>query len=335
MSLPLPKEVAVGILANPSSGQDVRRLVSQAVTVTSLEKINVLSRVLAGLEVMGVRHVLYMRDRQCLVRRAWEQVAPHCELQAAPVDAPVEGSFQDTLEATKAMVGDGVAALITLGGDGTNRLVARHCEEVPLMPLSTGTNNVFPKMLEGTRVGMAVGILAASRHEGLALSELCSRHKMLRAATEEWEENALIDLAVSRNPTLGGRAIWEADRLERVFVTRANTGASGLSGIVGAVSEVGPQDKHGAFVTLGDRFHVKALLTAGVVQPVGIEEIGRLEPGEPQTCFVEEGTLLADGERVRQLRRQSVAITLSHEGPWVLDVPKALAHGLRQGHFRI
>ena len=34
--------------------------------------------------------------------------------------------------------------IITMGGDGTNRMVAKGCE-VPLLPISTGTNNVFPK----------------------------------------------------------------------------------------------------------------------------------------------------------------------------------------------
>ena len=39
--------------------------------------------------------------------------------------------------------------IVTLGGDGTNRVVAKGCGNVPITPISTGTNNVFPKVVEG------------------------------------------------------------------------------------------------------------------------------------------------------------------------------------------
>ena len=38
-----------------------------------------------------------------------------------------------------------VSCIVTLGGDGTNRVVAKGCGSVPILPISTGTNNVFPK----------------------------------------------------------------------------------------------------------------------------------------------------------------------------------------------
>ncbi|GIT59723.1 MAG: hypothetical protein Ct9H300mP19_16710 [Dehalococcoidia bacterium] len=61
------------------------------------------------------------------------------------------------------MVEQGVDCIVTLGGDGTNRVVAKGCLEVPLVPISTGTNNVFPPNTEGTLAGIAAGSVATQR----------------------------------------------------------------------------------------------------------------------------------------------------------------------------
>ena len=57
----------------------------------------------------------------------------------------------------------GCRVIIVLGGDGTHRLVAHACEEIPLVCISTGTNNVFPRFLESTVAGMAAGALATEK----------------------------------------------------------------------------------------------------------------------------------------------------------------------------
>src|SRR5919201_599750 len=84
--------VAVGVVANPASGRDIRRIVTGA-------------------------SVFEMRAR-------------------------------------------GVGAIVVLGGDGTHRLVAKHCDTIPLCALSTGTNNVFPELREATVAGLATGLVA-------------------------------------------------------------------------------------------------------------------------------------------------------------------------------
>ena len=62
----------------------------------------------------------------------------------------IEGNQKDSTRASEILDNMGVACIITLGGDGTNRVVAKACKETPLLPISTGTNNVFPFMIEGT-----------------------------------------------------------------------------------------------------------------------------------------------------------------------------------------
>ena len=47
--------------------------------------------------------------------------------------------------------------VLVLGGDGTNRLVAKKINKIPLVPISTGTNNAFPLMIDPTIAGIAAG----------------------------------------------------------------------------------------------------------------------------------------------------------------------------------
>lgn len=61
-------------------------------------------------------------------------------LDFMPTDQP-----EDTVKAVEKMKDIGINCLIVLGGDGTNRLIAGTDLEVPMIPVSTGTNNVYPK----------------------------------------------------------------------------------------------------------------------------------------------------------------------------------------------
>src|SRR5205814_132640 len=56
----------------------------------------------------------------------------------------------DSTRAAKLMHEQGIACAIVIGGDGTNRVVTKGCGPMPLVPLSTGTNNAFPRFLEST-----------------------------------------------------------------------------------------------------------------------------------------------------------------------------------------
>ena len=53
----------IGIIANPTSGKDIRRLVGQALVVSNREKVNIVKRVLIGAHAVGAREVMIMPDR--------------------------------------------------------------------------------------------------------------------------------------------------------------------------------------------------------------------------------------------------------------------------------
>ena len=148
----------IGIIVNPKSGKDVRRIVSHASTITNFEKVNILKRILLGIIATGARWVVYMPDSKDLVGNAFRLIDNKDGLNVSPLNIPIVGNEKDTISATEQMVKIGVGVIITLGGDGTNRLVAKTTNNVPIIPISTGTNNIFPKFIEGTKAGLAAGI---------------------------------------------------------------------------------------------------------------------------------------------------------------------------------
>ena len=54
--------------------------------------------------------------------------------------------------------------IVVLGSDGTNRVVAAASADVPLVSISTGTNNAFPRPVEPTVAGLAAGLVAINPH---------------------------------------------------------------------------------------------------------------------------------------------------------------------------
>ena len=149
---------SVGIIANPYSGKDIRRLVAHGEVSDNHSKVNTLRRILIGIESVGVDRVLYMPDPYNLVRNANDGIDLSYELRA--LEMRFEAGGNDSVRAGALMREAGVGCIVTLGGDGTNRMVAKGWSDAPLMPVSTGTNNVFPVMLEGTLAGMAAAIVA-------------------------------------------------------------------------------------------------------------------------------------------------------------------------------
>ena len=108
---------------------------------------------------------------------------------------PVEDGPIDTVCAVERMVAREVSAIIVLGGDGTHRLVASACGEIPLMTLSTGTNNVFPEMREATIAGMAAGLIATGK---VSTAEGTARNKVLRVEVDGHARGlAVVDVSVS------------------------------------------------------------------------------------------------------------------------------------------
>ena len=76
------------------------------------------------------------------------------------------------VQAVAAICETGARAIVVLGGDGTHRVVARACGDVPICALSTGTNNAFPEWRETTVAGLATGFYVTGRGGPDALGRL-------------------------------------------------------------------------------------------------------------------------------------------------------------------
>ena len=321
----------VGIIANPAAGKDIRRLVAHGRFVPNNEKVNILRRVLAGLAGAAVERVVMMPDTGMLCRQA--AVGSQRGPETAMLDMRIDGREDDSTRAAKAMADMGVSCIVTLGGDGTNRAVAKGSGSVPLVPISTGTNNVFPYMVEGTVAGLAAGVVASGRVDA---GSVTTRTKLLQVSIDGAEcEPALVDVAVSAVPFAGARAIWDMTTVHEVFLARAEPDGIGLSAIGARLEPVEMADGHGLHVRIGEPgVTVAAPIAPGIVEDVPVEGWTRLKPGEPATVGLSPCTIALDGERsLRVAPGQGAEVTLTLDGPPVVDVPAALARASEAGLF--
>ena len=243
------------------------------------------------------------------------------------------GGQEDSMRAAEMMSGR-VDCIVTLGGDGTNRVVARGCGETPLLPVSTGTNNVFPTMLEGTVAGLAAGFIASgwvSREDGLF------RHKKIDVfLAGRPVDMALIDAVVLNDRFIGSRAVWDAGKIRRVFATRGNLGNIGIVSIVGALQPVPVDVPHGIDISIGrGGLVVKAALGPGMVVEVPVSRYALVETGQRVSAGSGPFVIALDGEREVEVGDGvAVEMVISKAGPWVVDVQATLNRAGEKGLLR-
>jgi predicted polyphosphate/ATP-dependent NAD kinase len=323
----------VGVIANPASGRDIRRLVTGASVFDNAEKGSMVFRLMAGLGAAGVERVLMMPaadglggalERQLRNRHASLPDAAFPDLHV--LDQAPRGTAEDTVDAVAEMCARDVKAIVVLGGDGTHRVVAAGCGETPLCALSTGTNNVFPEMREATVAGLAVGLIATER---VPADTGLTRAAALRVQVGDRTELALVDVAVSRARFVGSRAVWRAGDVSEVFVALSTPGAVGLSSIAGLLAP-GPlhvrlaPPQEAALV-----LHVP--LAPGLITPVGVAEYRALEQGVRLEVAGANGTLALDGEReIERSQHDRVTVELT-PGPYRVDVDAVMRHAAAAG----
>ena len=327
----------VGIIANPASGKDIRRLVAHATVVSNHEKVSIVRRLLLAISNMGVEQVQIMPDQFGIGTRALRGLRDHPGIlsRASLLDMEVLGEPADTERAAARLREQSAGCIVVLGGDGTCRAAAKTCGDVPLLPISTGTNNVVPTFVEGTVAGLAAGYVA--QHDGATLPEVCSRHKrLLIRVGDRVVDQALVEVAAIAARFIGSRAVWDQELLRQIFVTRASPATIGLSAILGMVHPVTPEDPWGALARLDPRAErVQAVLAPGRVVPVGVHRATTLQPGDWHNVTSERPLVLAlDGEREIVLGEDDeAAIGLDLDGPWIVDVPRALLRAVAEGAF--
>ncbi len=302
MSSPL-----VGIIANPASGRDIRRLVAHGTVFDNNEKTAIVRRVLLELEAVGIRHVAYMPEHHFgILPRALTELYRHAlSLEASPLEIPVLGTSADSTHAAQQLAEMGAGCIITLGGDGTNRAVSSGCGSVPLVPISTGTNNVSPTFLEGTVAGMAAGLVARGMRDRKTVRQAPRLEVRVNGVAVE---SALVDVVVSSLPFVGALALWDTSVAREVVLSRVVPATIGFSALCGALldSSYERSERVGMHVVLGAGGpQIIVPLAPGLVTWVGVTEHRRLAMDDVVRFQPGTGTLALDGEREIELSTTS------------------------------
>lgn len=319
----------VGIIANPASGKDIRRLVAHGSVFDNQEKVRIVRRILLGLSEMGVDRICFMPDYYGIVGRASGEI--EIDAHVFPLEFTATGEQEDSTEAARLMQEQGVTCIIVLGGDGTNRAVAKGNGTVPILPVSTGTNNVFPFMVEGTIAGMAAGLLACER---VPLEECSFRSTKIEVLVDgEVKDLALVDVVVYDDIFTGSKAIWDMDKVSQIFLNRASADSIGLSSIGGQIHCIGPEEPRALYLELGKKGHlVVAAVAPGLIEKVFVRHQRVVETGEEIEIRSAPCVLGLDGERDFEVEPgKRTTLRVARDGPTVLDVSRTMRAAMKAG----
>lgn len=346
-ALPLP---TIGVVANPVSARDIRRVVANAGNLQITDRVNIVLRMLQAARAAGVQRALLMPDRggiRALLERhlkRGDDTLPALQW----LDMEPSSTVDDTFAATRLLQRAGVGAIVVLGGDGTHRAVVRELVEgasaIPIAGLSTGTNNAFPEMREPTITGLAAGLFAAGR---LPRDEALAANKLVEVAIADADDRrpprrdvAIVDAVITHDRSVGARALWKTQSLAAAYLAFAEPEAIGLSSIGGLLQPVGRRERGGLAVQLAaegetPRTVLHAPIAPGLVLPVPLAHWQRMEPDVPLTVPLQAGTVALDGERELAFEAgQRVTVTLREAAFHTLDVARCMAMAARLGLLR-
>lgn len=329
---------SIGIIANPASGKDIRRLVSHATVVDNHEKINIVERIILAAQGYGVEKIYIMPDTYQIGYKVIDNLdtvkARHVDVEVLKMR--ISGSHADSTNAAQLMVDAGVGCILALGGDGTCRAVAKTIGDVPFIGLSTGTNNAYPEMIEGTIAGIAAAYVSEIRGVDENINILTQDKRIEVYINGEFKDIALIDAVVARSPYVGAKAIWDIADMDQIIVTRGHPSRIGFSSIVGSRILVKDTDPFGVALSITEIGKtVIAPLAAGVVSPVTV--------GQPVIIKFEEkyayepdykGTVALDGEReVVFGKGDLLEFKICNNGPKRVNVKIAIEQAHSEGFF--
>lgn len=330
----------VGIIANPVSGRDVRRVAARGAVSTTEDKRNRIARAVIGAVTAGATRIVAMAEPFGIATGALTDLRIDAEIEIVDVGATV--SPTDTIRAVEAMRARDVSVLVTLGGDGTNRTIAGVWPDATLVPMSTGTNNVFPSLTEPTVAGAAAGLLAS----GVVDREACApRSKLITVVSGNgasqtgepasgWTEIALVDAVTIADDFVGNRMPADGARLRQVLVSRAHPASIGLSSLAGLLQPCSFDDDAGVLVECGPGGRpMRVALAPGLYRTVPVIDHRSVELGE--AVELRGPTVLSlDGDRERTIGHDETAIAdVQRSGPRVVDVDRALELGAAAGVF--
>ena len=302
----------VGLVANPVSSKDIRRLTGLARVIDIEEKANLVARLLVGIGSVNGVTVMSVDDPSGLVRRAVTLAGSSApKVDFLPIEA--QGSESDTRMAAAHLARLEASALVTVGGDGTVRAAAEGWPTAPLVPVAAGTNNAFALTEEPTVVGLATALAATG--VGNAFTPTTA----VEVQTTEGTALAVIDAVVVRDHWIGTGAIWDPTQLVEGVVTSSRRTAVGIAAVSAALGPLAPG--HARRIRFGGERIVRAVFGPGLVLDVKVTDHTDLPIGAEVSLDQEAGLVALDGERRLPAKGGTVRVAA---GPRVLDLERAL-----------
>ena len=324
------RPATIGIIANPVSGRDIRRVAARGGISSTEDKRNRIARAVIGAVAAGARHIVAMKEPFGIASGALADLRLEAELEILDVNARVDP--RDTERAALEMKKRHVDVIITLGGDGTNRTIAKVWPEVTLVPMSTGTNNVFPSLVEPTVAGAAAGLVA---NGFVDIDLVAPRSKMIHLRmTDGSEDAALVDAVTLVNDFVGNRMPVDPMNLRQLLVSVARPDTIGVSSIAGLHATCDVDEDAAILVRCGDGGQwTNSPIAPGLYKKVPVLEVTRVGLGE-EIDLVGPTTLAFDGDREHQIfTEEPVVAVVRRDGPRVVNVRAALSAGASQGIF--
>jgi predicted polyphosphate/ATP-dependent NAD kinase len=333
----------VGIIANPVSARDIRRVIANATSLQITDRANIVLRVLACLKASGVDQVVMMPENGGIrhhVRRGLERsrnLGEHEFPDLAYLDMTITGTVDDTVRAADLMRQKGVAAIVVLGGDGTHRAVVSRSGDVPIAGISTGTNNAFPEHREPTITGLATGLAVTGRVP--ADIAYAPNKKLVVRVNDQAAEIALVDVALVTERVVGARALWKPETFRELFVTFADPECIGMSAIAGLLEPIKRNEPQGLHVLLASPEDAELTLSVpiapGYLRPIGIASWQKLKAGKTYRPQIAAGTIALDGEReLSYSEHDHVRIALEENAFRTVNVAAVMDYAARHGLMR-
>jgi hypothetical protein len=321
----------MGIIVNPFSGRDVRRVAARASTSDHHEKQQQVTRLVLGALSQGVEKIYLAHEPFRINEKAVENLPERNQIEI--LRFTLTHSARDTTTMAQMMWDEGCRVFIVLGGDGTSRIVARSFPDAIILPLSTGTNNVFPYRLEATVAGMAAGLVAA----GKVPKDHCRRCKRVHIRKNEESDIALIDAVLLRNDFMGSLLPFKPEDLSTIVLTRAEPASIGISPIGGFFEPTSHHDENGVVAQCDPDATLRANvpISPGLHAEVGIDSVRPIALGE-SVNFEGPGILAFDGDRSIKLEDGEVAIAkILRDGPFIIEAEKVMALAAASNLFQL
>lgn len=331
----------VGIIANPVSARDIRRIVSYAGNLPINDRANIVLRMLTGLARVGIDEVVMMPENAGIRTQLTRTIGREERMGTARLpkvdylDMPVTCTAEDSALAARMMRELGVGAIIILGGDGTNRVVVSECRNTPTAGVSTGTNNAFPETRDPTITGLAVG-LAVTQQVPCELAYFFN--KRLDVTVNDRREIALVDVAIVSERFVGARAIWKPENFRDLFTTFGAPEGIGMSAVVGLLAPLRRSEPEGRRVRLVPASSAEQVISAtiapGLIAEVGIAGVEAIEPDTAYEPAVSAGSIALDGEREMTFSEtDTVTIRLRLDAFRTVNVRGCMAYAAAHGLF--